>query len=134
MKQTQIPKAAKPGPKSIFLVESWKPLLELLQLHLQAQGYQVTPFMNHQAAFDAFACADPRPSLLITNYGTDSPGVDLMKCCTATEPCLNVILCSGRSEILESIPASPSHFRFIPKPFPLAVLDFNVHSLIGYDL
>jgi DNA-binding NtrC family response regulator len=116
----------------IYLVEPFHPLLELIELHLLQLGYEVAGFANHETALDAFTSSSPRPSLLITNYGSPGfSGVELMNRCLELEPGLQVILCSGRADIPEKVRASPVRFRFLPKPYPLGVLDFTVRSLIG---
>jgi DNA-binding NtrC family response regulator len=116
----------------IHLVEPCLPLLEILVIHLMDEGYDVMPFASHRIAFDDFAAASPRPRLLITNYGSGGfSGVDLAINCLEIEPTVKVILCSGRPDIPEKITASPSSFRFLPKPFPLPVLDFTIQSLLG---
>jgi DNA-binding NtrC family response regulator len=124
--------ALKNPPSLIFVVELDRDFREMLGWHLLDEGYEVQRFGNQQAALRGLSDGNPRPVLLITNYGSRAhSGVELINECWKVDPALKVILCSGHPEIPEKITASPARFRFVPKPFPFSFLDFTIESLLG---
>jgi two-component system cell cycle sensor histidine kinase/response regulator CckA len=102
----------------VYIVDDEAMLLELASVILEPLGYELCTFRDPQAALDAFARAEPRPDLLITDYAMHNMnGMELIEQCRRREPDLKVLLVSGTVgiEVFEGAPFKPD--RFLAKPY-----------------
>src|ERR1044071_6412457 len=97
----------------IYVVDDEVMLLELASIILEPRGYVVRTFRDPTAALKAFTNADPRPSLLITDYAMHQMnGLALMAACRRVEPGQKVLLISGTvdEDIYQNSSCKPDGF------------------------
>ena len=102
----------------LYVVDDEPMLLELASVILEPAGYEVRAFRDPEAALSAFAAAQPRPELIITDYAMHQMnGLDLMHACRQLQPRQKVLLLSGTVDesIYRNQPARPD--RFLAKPY-----------------
>ncbi len=85
---------------------------------LEMHGYHPVFFQDPEAALRAFAEANPKPRLVITDF-VMSPlnGLELIERCRQIDPQLRTILYSGSAaeDVFKRCPSQPD--RFLNKPF-----------------
>ena len=130
------PEAASPKARHakplVYVVDDEPMLLELATVILEPLGYQVLTFCDPEAALDAFARAQPRPDLLITDYAMhDMNGMELIQECRRLEPGLKILLLSGTAgpEIFVQAPCKPD--RFLAKPYHARQLIDLVRAMLA---
>jgi CheY-like chemotaxis protein len=130
------PKQAGAGDKNsrvlIYVVDDEAMLLELAKVILAPLGYQVQTFRDPDAAVAAFTKADPRPSLIITDYSMHNmTGMDLIVECRRLEPDQKIIMVSGTvgEEVFRDTPIKPDHF--LAKPYEIRQLTDLINSLLA---
>lgn len=90
------PLNAGPAQPQIYVVDDEPLLLELAEAVLAHEGLRVRTFSDPAEAVLAFASANPRPGLLLTDYAMGAMnGIELIEKCRELEPGLQVILVSG---------------------------------------
>jgi CheY-like chemotaxis protein len=107
----------KPKPV-VYVVDDEAMLLELATVILEPLGYQIRTFRDPEAALAAFARAEPRPDLLITDYAMHSMnGMELIQKCRRIEPKQKILLLSGTvgMEVFNQSPSKPD--QFLAKPY-----------------
>ena len=117
------PEAIITNPKAgnarlVYIVDDEPMLLELATVILEPLGYQISTFRNPEAAFKAFAGAQPRPNLLITDYAMNNMnGMELIQECRRIEPKQKILLLSGTvgTEIYHEAACKPD--EFLAKPY-----------------
>lgn len=129
---TSPPAAAEESP-AIFVVDDEVIVGEVVEVILKVEGFNPVFFSNPEAAYQAFLKADPKPSLLLTDY-LMSPinGMELIQLCKEAAPDLRTILYSGnvREEILQFYNVKPDAFLgkpFLPKALICMVQDVLAH-------
>jgi hypothetical protein len=81
----------------ILLVDEGPGLADLGWAILAAEGFHVSAFRNRTRAWRAFALANVRPSVLVTDdLGGALPGLELIRRCKELEPGLKVLWMSHR--------------------------------------
>jgi two-component system cell cycle sensor histidine kinase/response regulator CckA len=102
----------------VFVVDDEAMLLELAAVILEPLGYEICTFRDPASALEAFAQAQPRPDLLITDYAMHNMnGMELVEQCRRIEPHQKVLLLSGTVgvEIFQASPWRPD--QFLAKPY-----------------
>jgi CheY-like chemotaxis protein len=115
----------------IYVVDDEAMLLELAVVILEPLHYYVRTFRDPQLALQAFAEADTRPDLVITDYAMHQlDGLALIEGFRRLEPSQKIILVSGTvgPEVLVNAPAQPD--RFLSKPYQAKQLVDLVRSLL----
>jgi DNA-binding NtrC family response regulator len=106
----------------------------IVQDILARQGYQSAYFQNPQSALRAFADAQPKPRLLITDF-VMAPinGIELIEGCRQQNPQLKTILYSGtaQEDIFNRHSVRPD--RFLSKPFLPQTLLRAVQEVLAPD-
>ena len=121
--------AAKP---LVFAVDDEPMLLELVAMVLEPLGYRVRTFRDPGTAVRAFSLANPRPSLIVTDFAMHSMnGMDLIRECRRIDPGQKIILVSGTVDetIYRDSPVKPD--CFLAKPYPAKQLAALVESLLA---
>ena len=77
----------------IYAVEGFRGLAGIVKYILESEGFPTCDFEDRATAWQAFAFADPRPALLITdNLDGDAAAMDLIERCRTVEPTLKTLL------------------------------------------
>lgn len=113
-----LTKSNKPTKALVYVVDDEAMLLELATVILEPMGYGLVTFRDPQRALEAFARAQPRPDLLITDYAMHGlNGMQLIEACRRIEPHQKILLVSGTVgvEIFEHASSRPD--QFLAKPY-----------------
>ena len=116
----------------VFAVDDEPMLLELVAMVLEPLGYRVRTFRDPGTAVRAFSLANPRPSLIVTDFAMHSMnGMDLIRECRRIDPEQKIILVSGTVDetIYRDSPIKPD--CFLAKPYPAKQLAELVKSLLA---
>jgi CheY-like chemotaxis protein len=117
----------------VFVVDDEAMLLELATVILEPLGYALCTFRDPQTALEAFARAQPRPDLLITDYAMHTMnGMELIEECRRLEPHQKTLLLSGTvgAEIFEEVQCKPD--QFLAKPYyARQLIDVVTNMLAG---
>jgi CheY-like chemotaxis protein len=115
----------------IYVVDDESLMIEMAEVALTGQGYELRKFTDPSAAFAAFDAEHTKPVLLLTDYAmTPWNGLQLSARCKAAHPELKILMLSGT--VTEEI-ARESEVRldaFIAKPYQPAVLAQTVRTLL----
>ncbi len=125
------PAGDKPGPL-LFVVDDEPMLLELADMVLGTEGFNVKTFRDPDFALETFTKTVPRPALIITDYAMHTmTGLDLIKACRCVVPHQKTILVSGTvgQEVYLRSETKPD--RFLSKPFQPAELVDTVRALLA---
>ncbi|HOW64969.1 MAG TPA: response regulator [Candidatus Paceibacterota bacterium] len=115
----------------IYVVDDEPMVGEVVQILLQMEGFEPKLFQDPAVALMDFLSANPRPSLLITDFVMGSMnGMELIDNCKRIQPDLKTILFSGNvgEKITSSYSVKPD--RFVSKPFQPKVLIEVIRSLL----
>jgi CheY-like chemotaxis protein len=116
----------------VFVVDDEPLLLELAVTLLQPLGLELKTFRDPASACRAFASANPRPDLVITDYAMHNMnGMELIEECKRVNPKQKIILVSGTVDesICRDSPVKPD--RFLAKPYQARAFTTLVQSLIA---
>jgi CheY-like chemotaxis protein len=116
----------------VFAVDDEPMLLELVAMVLEPLGYRVRTFRDPGTAVRAFSLANPRPSLIVTDFAMHSMnGMDLIRECRRIDPEQKILLVSGTVDetIYRDSPVKPD--CFLAKPYPAKQLAELVKSLLA---
>ncbi len=121
-----------PDPPLLFIVDDEPMLLELASIILEPLGYHVRTFRDPEVALQAFASANPRPDLVITDFAMQPlNGLALMKAVRDLQPGQKVLMISGTvEEPLFQDPASNPD-SFLAKPYQAKELLDAVKALVA---
>jgi len=133
MNQNTSAKSAgpQPGRALIYVVDDEPMLLELATVVLEPLGYKIQTFRDPETAIRTFTAAEPRPSLIITDYAMHTMnGLDLIAACRRLQPRQKILLLSGTVDehIYSNVPAKPD--RFLGKPYQAKQLVEAVRTLL----
>jgi CheY-like chemotaxis protein len=132
MSDTKLnPKPAQNSGALIYVVDDEPMLLELAQVILEPEGYQVKTFRDPELALQTFKTAKSRPALLITDYAMHHlNGMELIEQFRKLEPGQKVLLVSGTvgEDIFQSSPCKPD--KFLAKPYQAVNLANLVKALL----
>lgn len=115
----------------VFVVDDEPLLIELATALLEPAGYTVEAFQNPEAALQAFAAANPRPDLVVTDYAMHRmTGLDLIRECRQIHPKQKIILVSGTvdEKVYQNSRIKPN--RFLAKPYQSKQLISLVQSVL----
>jgi DNA-binding NtrC family response regulator len=116
----------------IYIVDDEHMVGEVVEVILNLEGYLPKFFCDPTEAYHAFAKADPRPALLLTDF-LMSPinGMQLIEQCKRLQPGLKTILYSGNvgQEITRYYSTRPD--AFLSKPFLPKTLVHLVQSVLA---
>lgn len=119
--------------KSILVVDDEKPILSLMTMILEEDGYRVLQATNAAEAIDLFTQEAQAVDLLLTDMIMPGMnGYDLYETLAQTTPDLRVIFVSGYTE-LEIIrdQSAPSMITFLAKPFTWEQLLTAVEKMLA---
>ena len=106
-------------------------LLDMAEVSLLGEGYQLKKFSDPAAAFSSFTSEPSKPALLLTDYAmTPWNGLELSEKCKAAHPSLKILMVSGT--VTEDI-ARGTNVRldgFIAKPYLPSTLAHTVRALL----
>jgi two-component system cell cycle sensor histidine kinase/response regulator CckA len=109
----------------VYVVDDEPMVGDVVQAILKMGGYETVLFQDPNAAFKAISAANPKPTLLLTDYQMPQmTGRELIHCCKKAHPALKTILYSGnvQEETVAFYPSRPD--RFLRKPFtPKTLID-----------
>lgn len=107
------------GSKPLLYVVDDEPLLlELASALLEPSGYAVRTFHDPEAAVKAFAAANPRPAVVLTDYAMHTmTGLDLIRECRRINPRQKIIMLSGTVDESVYRGTSIKPDRFLAKPY-----------------
>jgi DNA-binding response OmpR family regulator len=116
----------------VFVVDDETLLLDLVEMVLKPEGFDVRIFHDPLQAMAEYAATQPPPSLVITDYAMGGAnGLDVIRACRKLNPGQKTILVSGTVD--ESVYAN-SEVKpdiFIPKPYRTDTLVAEVRALTG---
>jgi CheY-like chemotaxis protein len=116
----------------IYVVDDEPMLLELASVILEPLGYAVKTFRHPGSAVEAFAAAEQRPVLIITDYAMHAmTGMDLLAVCRKIQPRQKILLVSGTvgEDVYHNSPSKPD--QFLAKPYHAKQLTSLVQSLLA---
>lgn len=115
----------------ILLVDDEKPLLSLLQRHLERSGYEVRACLDAEVALVTALESGWVPDLLITDeILPGQTGTDLARKLLAKVSSIRCLLCSGYPLSLEAFaPEFQSRVRVLQKPYLPAMLEAEIRAL-----
>ncbi len=107
--QNRASRAWPSGQGQIYVVDNYPGLARFAKTILELEGFSTCAFEDPATAWQAFAFAQPRPTLLITdNLGGDTGAIELIRRCRSVEPTLKTLLVdhclpAGRSNPNQSL-------------------------------
>src|SRR5437899_5615885 len=123
--------AATTATALVYVVDDEPMVGDVVQAILKMGGYESVFFIDPNAAFKALKEANPKPTLLLTDYQMPQmTGRELIQHCKKIHPALKTILYSGnvQEETVAFYPARPD--RFLRKPFTPKTLIDMVQSVL----
>lgn len=119
------------GTTLIYIVDDEHLMLDMAEVALLGEGYELKKFSNPAEAFTAFTSEASKPALLLTDYAMlPLNGLELSQKCKAAHPDLKILMVSGT--VSEDI-ARGSEVRldaFVAKPYQPAALATKVRALL----
>jgi len=125
------PPATKAGAL-VYVVDDEPMVGDVVQAILKMGGYESVLFQDPNAAFKAISEANPKPTLLLTDFQMPQmTGRELIQHCKKAYPLLKTILYSGnvQEDTVALYPSRPD--RFLRKPFTPKTLIDLVESVLG---
>jgi len=122
------------GKPLIFVVDDEPLLLELASTLLGPLGYRIETFRDAESAVEAFASANPRPDLIVTDYSLhEMNGLQFIRECRRIDADQKILLVSGTVDetIFRNAAAKPD--CFLAKPYPAKKFIGTVQALLGVD-
>lgn len=116
----------------VYVVDDEPMVGDVVQAILKMGGYESVLFDDPKAAFQALSDANPKPTLLLTDFlMPQMTGRELIQHCKKVHPALKTILYSGnvQEETVAFYPARPD--RFLRKPFTPKTLIDLVQSVLA---
>jgi two-component system cell cycle sensor histidine kinase/response regulator CckA len=106
------------GEVLIYIVDDEPMLVNLAELILKPDGYQIRKFYAPELALKSFLADSNLPRLLITDYAMGAmSGLELADACKRKHPGLKIIMLSGTAgpDIIVDAPVKID--RFLAKPY-----------------
>ena len=116
----------------LYVVDDEPLVGDVVQAILKMGGYESVLFADPKAAFQALSEANPKPTLLLTDFQMPQmTGRELIQHCKKVHPELKTILYSGnvQEETVAFYPTRPD--RFLRKPFTPKTLIDLVQSVLA---
>ncbi len=118
-------------PPNIYVVDDLIGVTDVVSMVLKTVGYRTVVFNDPVAAYEEFAAADPKPALLITDFGMPGMnGMELIQRCKAASPGLKTLSYSGMltADDLAGYAVKPD--RILRKPSTMRALAEAVEQLL----
>jgi DNA-binding NtrC family response regulator len=116
---------------SVFVVDDNEMLVEFAATVLEAAGYDVRQFSDPKAAVLALRDANPKPSVLVTDFEMGSMnGLELIQSSHEIHPSLKALLVSGTVDASITSTQAARVDRFLGKPYQPAQLQEAVADLM----
>lgn len=109
-------------------------LLDLAETLLSPLGFEIRTFSNPRTALAEFAAANPRPTVIITDYEMNASlmnGMDLIRQSRWINPHQKTILVSGSVDETVFAHSQEKPDFFLSKPYQAEKLIEMVHALAG---
>lgn len=118
--------------KCILVVDDELPVLELIRLTLEREGFRVTPKTSGDKALEAF-CNDPEKyDLLVTDMIMHGiTGYKLAFAVRTIRPDIPIIACTDFSSEIEIMSGEPKINNILMKPFDKTALTETVHNTLN---
>jgi DNA-binding NtrC family response regulator len=131
MKTRQSARRAPPLSGPVFVVDDNVMLSEMAAMVLGSAGHTVRHFSDPKAVLEAFNVADPKPTLLVTDFEMgEMNGLELIRSLQKTHPALKTVMLSGTVDSsMVSLHPGEVH-RFLGKPYQPAQLKNMVAELL----
>src|SRR5438477_9967806 len=116
----------------VYVVDDEPMVGDVVQAILKMGGYESVFFLDPNAAFKALKEANPKPTLLLTDYQMPQmTGRELIQHCKKIHPALKTILYSGnvQEDTVAFYPTRPD--GFLRKPFTPKTLIDLVQSVLA---
>ena len=129
---TSKSRAQREAKPVVYVVDDEPLLLELATALLGNLDCQPKTFRDGESALEAFAAADPRPALIITDYAMHQmDGMKLITECRRLHPAQKIILMSGTVDegIYRNSPVKPN--QFLAKPYQVQEFLYLVQSMLA---
>ena len=117
----------------IFVVDDEVMLLDLAEVILEPEGFDVRTFRDAESALAEYAAAKTPPRVVITDYAMgEMNGLSLIRECRQLHPDQRTILVSGTVDesIYANVEIKPD--CFLSKPYNAEQLAATVRTLAGY--
>ena len=102
----------------IYLVDDQSTLLDLAEISLQTDGYDLKKFEDSELALKSFLKARTKPVLLITDYAMGKiNGLELIERCKEVKPDLKTLMISGTASAEILLDSMVQVDRFLGKPY-----------------
>jgi DNA-binding NtrC family response regulator len=116
---------------AVFVVDDNALLVEFATTALKAAGYSVNCFCDPKAALLAMGHANPKPTVLVTDYDMGGMnGLELIQSSQKLHPALKTILLSGTVDESITLTNPVKVNRFMGKPYNAAQLQGAVARLM----
>jgi DNA-binding NtrC family response regulator len=117
----------------VFVVDDEAMLLNLAEVILKPEGFDVRTFPGAELALAAYKAANPLPCVLVTDYAMgEMNGLDLIRECRQLHPGQKVLLVSGTVDegIYANADVKPD--CFLAKPYMAEQFINTVRTLAGH--
>ena len=116
----------------VFVVDDEPALLDLLEMVLAPEGFDVRTYQDPLRAMAEYATLQPPPSLVITDYAMASAnGLEVIRACHKLNPHQKTMLLSGTVDESVYADSDVKPDIFIPKPYNADTLVAEVRALTG---
>lgn len=108
-----------PGARQmIFVVDDEPMLLDLAEMILAPEGFEVRTFRDPRQALAVYAAAKRLPDVLVTDYAMEGMnGLDLIRKCRQLHPAQKTVLVSGTVDEGVYADSEIKPDTFVPKPY-----------------
>ena len=114
----KVPRQPAKKAPLIYLVDDQSVLLDLAEISLQSEGYNLKKFVDPEVALQSFLKASTKPALLLTDYAMGKMnGLELIEKCKEVKPDLKSILVSGTAGAEIILDSNVKVDRFMGKPY-----------------
>ena len=116
----------------IFVVDDEPMLLNLVEMVLMPEGFEVRTFQDPVQAVADYAAAQPPPDLVVTDYAmAGMNGLDVIRECRKRNPRQKTILVSGTVDegVYANMDVKPD--VFFPKPYSTDELVAMIRAMVG---
>jgi len=116
----------------VFVVDDEPALLDLLEMVLVPEGFDVRTYQDPLRAMAEYATLQPPPSLVITDYAmAGANGLEVIRACHKLNPRQKTMLLSGTVDESVYADSDVKPDIFIPKPYNADTLVAEVRALTG---
>jgi len=116
----------------VFVVDDEPALLDLLEMVLAPEGFDVRTYQDPLRAMAEYATLQPPPSLVITDYAmAGANGLEVIRACHKLNPRQKTMLLSGTVDESVYADSDVKPDIFIPKPYNADTLVAEVRALTG---